>query len=243
MGDDPPQDLARLAALDGELPWQVFSVVADAREALTRQQVADAVGISVRLATFHLDRLLAAGILAAGYARPPGVGGPGAGRPAKRYRPANEELSVSVPARRYDLAAEILLDALQDEAGLPSEEAAVAAAQRRGRQLAGEIAATGQSTGVQAVKEGRRPNEAVARLLVDLGYEPYRTAWGATAFANCPFHRLAQSRPDIVCNLNHAFLTSLLGTLEVDEVEPVLACSRPGDCCVTLETPERIATE
>lgn len=247
MSEQPPQDLTRLAALGGELPWRVFSAVADAREPLTRQQVADLVGIPLRLASFHLDRLLDAGILTASYARPEGVGGPGAGRPAKRYRPADEELAVSVPGRRYDLAAEILLDALQDESGLPPDEAAIAAAERRGRNLGSEISAAGSPVEEVGTPEDEAEDaghgEDVDGLLTELGYQPYRTGWGATAFANCPFHRLSQSRPDIVCTLNHAFLTALLDTLDVDEVEPVLACSRPGDCCVTLERLEETGAE
>jgi len=74
----------------------------------TRDEVAAALGIGRKLAAFHLDALAVAGLLDVDYARPPGRSGPGAGRPAKRYRAKHDDITVSVPARRYDLAARIL---------------------------------------------------------------------------------------------------------------------------------------
>ena len=65
----------------------------------------------MRLAAFHLEKLLSEGFLEATYdrdGRPVGVG-----HPAKRYRPTGLELEVSIPPRRYDLAAEILAEALE----------------------------------------------------------------------------------------------------------------------------------
>ncbi|MDQ6933835.1 MAG: hypothetical protein M3130_00790 [Actinomycetota bacterium] len=38
--------------------------------------------------------------------------GPAAGRPAKLYRRASRQLSVSLPERRYDLAGEVLAEAI-----------------------------------------------------------------------------------------------------------------------------------
>ena len=55
--------------------------------------------------------------------------GPGAGRPAKLYRRAADEVSVSLPDRRYDLAGSVLADAIErsltDE--MPLREAVSAA--------------------------------------------------------------------------------------------------------------------
>src|SRR4051794_8550834 len=79
----------------------------------TRDDVATSTAINRRLAAFHLDLLADGGLLEVDYARPPGRSGPGAGRPAKRYRPAAVEIELQVPARRYDLAARILARAVE----------------------------------------------------------------------------------------------------------------------------------
>src|SRR5438477_3815327 len=93
---------------------RVYEAVRAADEPITRDGVAEAVGIGRRLAAFHLDLLADAGLLDVDYARPPGRGGPGAGRPAKRYRAAQVDLELRVPARRYDIAARIPARALCD---------------------------------------------------------------------------------------------------------------------------------
>ena len=54
---------------------------------------------------------LVRGYWKADYARPAGRGGPGAGRPAKRYRRADREVAVSLPQREYDLAGSLLASA------------------------------------------------------------------------------------------------------------------------------------
>ena len=64
------------------------------------------------VAKFHLDRLVADGLLEVEYARPPGRGGPGAGRPAKLYRRSARQLAVSLPPREYELAGRILARAV-----------------------------------------------------------------------------------------------------------------------------------
>src|SRR6266542_751197 len=59
-------------------------VVAQARP-VGREQAAKSLKITRALATFHLDRLAAAGLLESGYRRLTGRVGPGAGRPARQY--------------------------------------------------------------------------------------------------------------------------------------------------------------
>lgn len=40
--------------------------------------------------------------------------GPGAGRPAKLYRRSEREVGVSVPARQYELAGQLLADGVEE---------------------------------------------------------------------------------------------------------------------------------
>ncbi|HEY9378556.1 MAG TPA: helix-turn-helix domain-containing protein, partial [Jiangellaceae bacterium] len=67
-------------------------VVAQGRP-VGREESARALKITRALATFHLDRLAAAGLLESGYRRLSGRVGPGAGRPARVYWRADREFS------------------------------------------------------------------------------------------------------------------------------------------------------
>src|SRR4051794_18759574 len=93
---------------------RVFDVVRAADEPLTRDAAASAAGVSRGLAAFHLDALADAGLLTVDFARPPGRTGPGAGRPAKRYAAADVDIELTVPPRRYDLAARIFARAINE---------------------------------------------------------------------------------------------------------------------------------
>src|SRR5262245_32613608 len=103
--------IIRLCVLDDPARRAAYLAVRSADRALTRAEVAAAVGISVRLAAFHLEKLCSEGLVEATYAREGGTAG--VGHPAKRYRPTRTELEVSIPPRRYDLAAEILAAAFE----------------------------------------------------------------------------------------------------------------------------------
>ena len=94
-------------------------------------------GVARSVAAFHLDRLVADGLLTTEFRRLTGRQGPGAGRPAKLYRRAEREMSVSLPARQYDLAAGLLAAAVNDatQTGVPVGEALTRVATERGREL------------------------------------------------------------------------------------------------------------
>jgi hypothetical protein len=50
---------------------------------------------------------------------------------------------------------------------------------------------------------------------------------------NCPFHPYAAKATDLVCAINHAFLTGFLNGLDATTVQASLT-PRPGFCCVEL---------
>ncbi|HKX25989.1 MAG TPA: helix-turn-helix domain-containing protein, partial [Actinomycetota bacterium] len=99
-------DLERVALLAEPNRWAIYREVLRRGE-LGRDAVARAVGITRSLAAFHLDRLAEAGLLEVRFRRLSGRTGPGAGRPAKLYRPAEGDLAFTVPPRNYELAARI----------------------------------------------------------------------------------------------------------------------------------------
>ena len=49
---------------------------------------------------------------------------------------------------------------------------------------------------------------------------------------NCPFHAVAQSHPEVVCDMNLSLLGSIVEGL--DDVEAVLEPG-PGRCCVAIK--------
>jgi predicted ArsR family transcriptional regulator len=227
------EQIAQAALLADELRRSIYRFVRSAGRPVTREEVAEATGISWRLAAFHLEKLLERGLLKSHYARPPGRGGPGAGRSAKYYEPSDEEIDITVPERRYDFVARLLVEAIESETpGELARETALRVAGERGRELGSEI---------RRKRKLRRPGPertlAVSEdALAEFGYEPYRDDHRVVALRNCPFHTLARLAPDLVCEMNRSFLDGVLRGMGNDTVEAVLAC-KPGDCCVTLRAP------
>src|SRR5450759_3149651 len=112
-GFPDPVALAGLSTLDDTLRRQLYEYVTECGEPTSREQAAAAAGIGRTLAAYHLDKLADAGLLVTSYQRPAGRSGPGAGRPAKLYTRAEQELNVSVPPRDYELLARLLVSAVQ----------------------------------------------------------------------------------------------------------------------------------
>src|SRR5690348_9709069 len=105
--DSPGEHLAAVASGIGALAdparRALYGYVASAREPVSREQAATGCDLPVHSARFHLDRLVDEGLLEVEYKRLTGRTGPGAGRPAKLYRRAEREVSLSLPARHYDV--------------------------------------------------------------------------------------------------------------------------------------------
>jgi len=209
---------------------RIYDLIRKAHHAVSREDVAKEIGISRKLAAFHLDKMADRGLLKSHYARPPGRRGPGAGRSAKYYEPSDLEIQVSIPERRYDLAGELLLEAVRSHR---SDETAAEAAFRVARDR-------GFATG-QEVRRTRRlrplgPERTLGiaeEILDQHGFEPYRDTPGVLALKNCPFHAFAQTAPDLMCRMNQSFIDGLLRGLGNESIEADLAC-KVGDCCVTL---------
>src|SRR5262249_26894234 len=161
------QAIGAIALLDEPTRARMYTYIRSAEAPVTREQVAAELGISVKLAAFHLDKMAAAGLLATHFERPHGRTGPGAGRPAKHYRPSGAEFEVSVPRRDYELVASVLADAMnRSPASDRATKNMVAVARRRGREAA-------HTSGTQS-RSGRIGIRTVERLLRDRGYEPRR---------------------------------------------------------------------
>ncbi len=130
-------EIDAVAALKDPLRRALFLYVARASDDVSRDQAAEAAGISRALAAFHLDKLVEEGLLATTFRRINGKTGPGAGRPSKLYRRSERELSLTLPAREYELAARLLAKAM--ESGRDPRAALPDVAQGAGRAIGEQV--------------------------------------------------------------------------------------------------------
>ncbi|MEU4226569.1 helix-turn-helix domain-containing protein [Nonomuraea sp. NPDC026600] len=207
MSDD---DLEALALLHDPVRRSLYEAVAAGGGDLGRGEAAEIAGVSRTLAGHHLDKLVEAGLLESGF-RKQDKKGPGSGRPAKIYRRARRDRSVSLPPRDYVALASVLAEVVD---ALGAEELAEKAARAAGERL------------------GRERHEPVEAVLRERGYEPY-TEGGTLRMRNCPFHVLSHEQPLLVCSMNLALCQGVLEGLGEDPGRAALD-PRPGECCVTL---------
>jgi predicted ArsR family transcriptional regulator len=208
-------------------PWTGVTVLADesrrvlyeyvrrAGHAVSRDEAGAATGMSRGLAAFHLDKLVDVGLLRARYEAPAGTPRR-RGRSPKLYEPAGNGIAVTIPPRRYQVIAEILTAAV-DEDPAHAGQAATRHAHQHGQALGAAFAGHGLD---------------LDAALAHLGFEPGLVA-DQVVLHNCPFHALVAQHTALVCGLNHAFLTGLLAGLRVTDRQAVLE-PRTGRCCVEL---------
>ena len=222
------RDVAGIGALSDPLRRSLYLFVCAQPNPVSRELAADTLGLAPHQAKFHLDRLERDGLLDSSYARLSGRSGPGAGRPAKLYRRAGRDVSVSLPDREYQLAGRLMADAIAEsaETGTPVIDALHRLAHSYGRHL-GDVA-----VGDQPPRTARAALELAVETLTDNGYEP-RPEDGRVIMANCPFHALARTQTQLVCQMNHALIGGLTDALgphrPVAELDPA-----PDRCCVVL---------
>ncbi|MDN5759310.1 MAG: helix-turn-helix domain-containing protein [Tomitella sp.] len=213
-------DLAAVAALDEPTRRRLYEFVCSRSEAVSRDDAVAALGLRRKTAAFHLDRLAEAGLLQVDFARRNGRSGPGAGRPSKLYRRAAREISVRLPERSYELAGQLLAQAVDD-------------AERTGgsprRYLSQRAAALGREFGA-----GVEPTlDQIMDELRRHGYEP-RVEDGTIVLANCPFHVLVGEHTEMVCGMNLDLLTGLLEGTHCAGCRARLD-PQAGYCCVRID--------
>jgi len=221
--DQLDEQLSGLGALSEPTRRRLYEYVTGQPVAVSREQAAEAVAMPVHSVKFHLDKLVAAGLLEVEFRRLTGRTGPGAGRPAKLYRRSGRQVSVTLPPRSYDLAGGLLAAAIEratHDAVLVAE-AVREVAHDQGRRLADEHApAPGDDLG------------RVAAVLKGEGYEP-RVAEGTVCLANCPFDRLAAEHTELVCGMNLSLVSGVLDGLAITSLTARLAPT-PDMCCVRI---------
>jgi predicted ArsR family transcriptional regulator len=226
MSDEFAADVTSIAALSDPVRRALYRYVVSQDWPVSREDAAAGVGVAHHVARFHLDRLAADGLLDVEYRRPPGRSGPGAGRPTKLYRRAARDITVSLPERRYDLAGQVMAEALTVAArdAAPVRDALHVAERAAGQQLA-DAAEPGPAGS---------PQQMVSNVLARYGYEPRATDDGVV-LTNCPFHHLSRAYTDLVCGMNLDLIDGVLDRLCPGRLRARLDPG-PNHCCVAIST-------
>jgi predicted ArsR family transcriptional regulator len=180
---------------------RLYDYVERQPRAVSRDEAAQAVGISRALAAFHLEKLVSAGILRPEYRRLSGRTGPGAGRTSKLYRRSNRELELSLPHRDHELLARLLADAFASGTSPDAD--------------AGPARDYGQALGTRARRRVRgRPSDdrltkCVQDIVESIGFDPFR-AGREIRLRNCPFDPLSRVYSPVVCSLAQSMLKGIL---------------------------------
>jgi predicted ArsR family transcriptional regulator len=210
-----------IGALADPVRRRVYEYVAAAAEPVSREQAASGAEIALHSARFHLERLVAEGLLEVTTRRLTGRSGPGAGRPAKLYRRASRDVAISLPPRGYDLVGQVLAAAVQRSLD--------------GAPLADSLATEAHEAGLRDAAEydgGGSELDRTADVLAGRGFEP-AVGDDGVVLGNCPFDALAREHTTLVCGVNHDYVGGVvegLGCREtVAELDPA-----PDRCCVRL---------
>jgi predicted ArsR family transcriptional regulator len=211
---DPLRAIGRLA---DPVRRRLYDIVSSRSQPTSREAAAEAAGIRRSLAAYHLDKLVAEGLLETSYARIGERTGPGAGRPAKLYRRSDREFSASMPPRDYERAALLLAAALDREPTGAARTALVDGAYRVGR---------------ESVDPSGDDADPLVNALAATGYEPVCIG-GDIRLRNCPFHHLAAEHRDLICGMNVSLVQGMIDGLPDDGRTARLDRGATG-CCVAI---------
>ena len=219
--------MAAIAALDDDVRRSLYEHVRRAGVPVSREQAATAVGISSKLAAFHLDKLVELGVLRSGF-------GPASarrvGRAPRLYEPVQDDITVRVPERSPELLASILIEAVTTEQ--PDERAEAAALRVAGER--GVALGTDERARLRGGRVGAERALATSEeLLARQGFEPFRED-GSVRLRNCLFHPMAGIAPALVCGLNRAYLAGVIEGLNAGDGVAAELAPRAGECCVEL---------
>lgn len=222
------QPLAAICGLDDPVRRRLYEYVSSRPGRVSRDEAASATGVGRPLAAYHLDRLVAVGLLDAGFERSGGRSGPGAGRPAKVYARSSREFAVTVPPREYELAGRLLAEAVESD----PDGAALQCLRTAARTIGSEMGRSARGSG-PVPPSGQPAWHAMRAALSAHQFEPYDDTDGRLGLRNCPFHRLALLHRNVVCTMNLALIEGITAGLGATGLRPVLDPG-PDRCCVVV---------
>ncbi|MCW2812001.1 MAG: putative transcriptional regulator [Friedmanniella sp.] len=221
--------ISGVAALAEPVRCDLYLYVVGQDHPVSRDEACEALAIARHTAKFHLDKLVDEGLLVTSSRRLNERRGPGAGRPTKLYERSDCELAVTMPERRYDFAAQLMAQAIEESwrQQVPVAQALLDAAHQRGRSIGQQVRSL-----LDRGSSAEQLVDATISVLADEGYEPYPRG-GTLELRNCPFHLLARAHTGLVCGMNLALLDGMAAEVDPGRLAAQLDPA-PRRCCVVL---------
>ena len=204
-------------------------------EGLTAAQLAKQLSLHVTTVRFHLDQLVAAGLVEASFHKHIG-----AGRPRKVYARVTRPRPTVSSQDSLLLLSSLLTDAFAAQ----TEHQRPISPDEAGRRWARE------HVPVEASEPASTPGQWIAKLgraidvLSDWGYDPELTADGATRDArieltHCPFRELARQNTDVVCGIHRGLIAGTLSQLGEPDTTVDLRPFADGHRCIArIQAPD-----
>jgi predicted ArsR family transcriptional regulator len=193
----------------------------------TASEVAARFSLHPNVARHHLDKLAAGGYLEVTLDH----AAPGAGRPAKHYRPSARETDVPMPPRPNDLVINLLVRALDTLGPEEADRLAEEVGEEYGRALADQMAPGDSQRSLRAAMS------AVADALTAHGFAARAEDHDATTWVvreHCPFGELVLEHP-VLCAVDRGMVKGLLARLCGVEIPVQLSSRARGDrSCVSV---------
>jgi predicted ArsR family transcriptional regulator len=201
---------------------------ADGPDGVTATDVAERFGLHVNVARHHLDKLAAGGYVEVVVAR---GARPGAGRPSKRYRATEPQLSPQVTVRHDAVLVNLLKRALallpREQAEALAEEVGVAYGEAMAASM-GDVAESQRSfrAALHVVADAMTAHGFAARVETDPGApqrDPAARDQLRIVAEHCPFGGAEVVHP-VICAVDRGMIRGMMGALYGD-YQPVLSDS------------------
>jgi predicted ArsR family transcriptional regulator len=180
------------------------------------REVAERVGLHVNTARFHLEGLVAVGLVHRTAEAPAQ-----SGRPRMLYMATDVDSNTG--RRSYQLLAQILTSYVASQMSRPAE-AGRKAGESWGRDRA--------KWGIEHRPAGANTDTAVGQLvqtLDDIGFDPQLVSTGAeqqVLLHQCPFREAAAEHPEVVCSVHlgimQGVLAELHATVQTQRLDPLV---------------------
>lgn len=206
---------------------EIYLFAHGSTDGVTASEVAEKFTLHANVARHHLDKLAAGGYLEITTARAAG----GAGRPSKRYRAIDSEVTLNVPVKQDDVLVKLLGRALNelgpDRASALAEQVGI----EYGRTMAGAM-------GDQGTRSFRSALHAVADALSAHGFAAHAEREGNSlriVTQHCPFGDAVDQHP-VICAVDRGMVKGMLGALYGEtSVDLTRATAGDGHCVTAVD--------
>ncbi len=181
-------------ALGDNTRYAIYLELARSASPKTTAEIAEVLDLHANTVRPHLERMREVGLLAVETDSRGSVG-----RPQHRYSLAPDAPALGLEPPTWQVLAHMLADVAAFMAPEPDDVAAMSSEQGRAAAL--------RRNGTSCVA-------GLVDALAELGFDPAEAHDGTVtsiAFTHCPFRDLAETYPDLVCNLHRGFVEGFVG--------------------------------